>query len=193
MRTIDWLKSSGLKVNEEKTELVVVFKRDTAEVTINLNGREIKSKKEIKVLGTIFDSKLEWHANVEKCVTSARKASQALMLLRIYFTEAEKINLITGLVYSKLYFAAQVWLLSNLKSCLKQKLYAQSGSALKFANCNLSYRELHKKFSHATPTIFGKYLTCINYHHLMTSKAIVFNYIVQLYCFQLHSNSNYSR
>ena len=176
-RTIDWLKSSGLKVNEEKTELVVFYKRDTEEVSINLNGREIKSKKEIKVLGTIFDSKLEWHANVEKCVKSARKASQGLMLLRHYFTEAEKINLLTSLVYSKLYFAAQVWLIPNLKSCLKQKLYSQSGSSLKIVNCNLSYKELHKKFKRATPAIFGKYLTCINYYDVLTSQAprIVFN------------------
>ncbi len=41
---------------------------------------EERSKKEIKVLGTIFDSKLEWHAIMEKCVKSARKASQGLML-----------------------------------------------------------------------------------------------------------------
>ena len=96
-----------------------------------------------------------------------------------YFTEAEKINLITSLVYSKLYFAAQVWLIPNLKSCLKQKLYSQSGSSLKIINCNMSYRQLHKKFNRATPTIFGKYLTCINYYDVLMSKApgIVFNSI----------------
>ena len=56
-------------------------------------------------------------------------------------------------------------------------MYSQSGSSLKIVNCNLSYKELHKKFKRATPAIFGKYLTCINYYDVLTSQAprIVFN------------------
>ncbi len=42
--TVNWLKSSGLKASEEKTELVVFYKRDTSEVTLNLNGREVKER-----------------------------------------------------------------------------------------------------------------------------------------------------
>ncbi len=57
---------------------------------------------------------------------------QGLMLLRKYFTETEEINLITGLVYSAVYLKLnQAWLIQNLKSCLKQKLYSQSGLTLK--------------------------------------------------------------
>ncbi len=49
-------------------------------------------------------------------------------------------------------------------------------------NCNVSYRKLHEKLYHATPKILGKYLTWINCHGLMMSKApkIVYNYIQTL-------------
>jgi hypothetical protein len=69
----------------------------------------------MKVLGIIFDSRLEWSSQVEKSIGAARQATQALGLVRNYFTNKEMSKLITALVYSRLYYAAQVWLLPNLK------------------------------------------------------------------------------
>ena len=54
----DWLKDSGLKVNEEKTELCLFYKRDTQPIEIILNNVTVKSLPYMNVLGVCFDSKL---------------------------------------------------------------------------------------------------------------------------------------
>jgi hypothetical protein len=46
-----WLKKSGLKVNQEKTELCLFYKNDMAPVSISVSGIEITLKSTINVLG----------------------------------------------------------------------------------------------------------------------------------------------
>ena len=57
-RVITWLKQSGLKVNEAKTELCLFHKRDTTPIEILLNGSIVKSKQNMNVLGAA--SWLRW-------------------------------------------------------------------------------------------------------------------------------------
>ena len=52
-----WLTKSGMKVNELKTSLCLFHNSDVRPITIEFNGVEIKSKKNINVLGVIFDQK----------------------------------------------------------------------------------------------------------------------------------------
>jgi hypothetical protein len=61
----NWLTSSGLKVNLEKTEIVIFHRTDTATSSIKINEIEISTKKQMSVLGVIFDSKLDWSLQVE--------------------------------------------------------------------------------------------------------------------------------
>jgi len=82
------------------------------------------SKADMKVLGIVFDSWLEWSAQGEKLTATGRQATQALSLVRKYFICKEMSKLITALVYSRFYYAAQVWLLPNLKKRLMDRLYS---------------------------------------------------------------------
>ena len=59
-----WLKQSGLKVNDAKTELCVFHRTDTRPVEINFNDSMLQSKNHINVLGITFDTKLQWHLQV---------------------------------------------------------------------------------------------------------------------------------
>jgi hypothetical protein len=52
-----WLKKSGLKVNEAKTEVCLFYKNETRPVEIMISNTKVKSKSTISVLGIIFDSK----------------------------------------------------------------------------------------------------------------------------------------
>jgi hypothetical protein len=61
----NWLTSSGLKVNLEKTEIVIFHRTDTATSSIKINEIEISTKKQMSVLGVIFDSKLDWSLQVK--------------------------------------------------------------------------------------------------------------------------------
>ena len=43
-KLVKWLRGSGLKVNETKTELCLFYKLDVSPVIINIGGNEIISK-----------------------------------------------------------------------------------------------------------------------------------------------------
>jgi hypothetical protein len=170
-KVITWLKESGLKVNEDKTEIVIFHKSNCNCVSVNINGKLIKSKKSLKVLGVIFDSKMNWSVQVEHSLNETRKAMHALKQIRKFFSQDELIILATSFLYSKLFYAAETWLLPTLNECLFSKLYSQSGMILKIVNPNLTYAESHKLFKRATPKQFCMYLTSLNLFDLFTTES----------------------
>jgi hypothetical protein len=63
-----WLKDSGLKVNESKTELCLFHRKDCPQITIRLNQKTVNSKTSKNILGITFDSKLQWSQQVANIV-----------------------------------------------------------------------------------------------------------------------------
>ena len=63
-----WLRGSGLKVNDNKTELCLFYRLDTQSVVLTLNNTPIKSKTTINVLGVLFDSKLQWSEHIAQAI-----------------------------------------------------------------------------------------------------------------------------
>ena len=166
-----WMTGSGLKVNIGKTELVIFHRMDATVGTIQLNGFEIVSKKEMSVLGVMFDSKLEWSTQVEKASRKARSTLQGLRVIDKYFTIPEKLTLLTTFFYSRLYYGSQIWLIPSLKRVLKTKLFSASGNALKLLERGTSFRDLHKKYNRATPTQFQKYTTAVSFYDLVKTET----------------------
>jgi endonuclease/exonuclease/phosphatase family metal-dependent hydrolase len=166
-KVVKWLTSSGLKVNVEKTEIVIFHKTDTSTSSIKMNEVKVHTKKQITVLGVIFDSKLEWSLQVENSVRKARSALQGLSVIIKYFTTTERLTLITSFFYSRLYYGSQIWLIPSLKSILRTKLFSASGAALRLLDRDRSFKELHKKYNRATPTQFQKYTTAISLYDLI--------------------------
>jgi hypothetical protein len=66
-----WLRGSGLSVNESKTEVCLFHRLDQPLIKIKLFNSVIKSQYSMNVLGVIFDSKLQWSAQVSKTVLKA--------------------------------------------------------------------------------------------------------------------------
>ena len=62
------MKSSGLKINESKTELCLFSRNDVAAMVMSVNGVDVSTKPEINVLGVLFDSKLQWGPQVQKTI-----------------------------------------------------------------------------------------------------------------------------
>ena len=73
-----WLKQSGLKLNEEKTEMCLFSKNDVATITVPLGQSVVKSSATINVLGVTFDSKLRWSTHINKAIGKANKALNAI-------------------------------------------------------------------------------------------------------------------
>ena len=150
-----WLTQSGLKVNEEKTDLCIFHKNDSRPFTINLKGKQITSKPSMNVLGITFDAKLHWDNQVCLAITKSRKALCAINMIRKYFTNKELLQVVTANFYSVLYYGSEIWHIPSLKTTLKQKLLSASSLALKTCskqNCDqISFINLHRLNMRATP------------------------------------------
>ena len=158
---VKWLKKSGLKVNQEKTDMCLFYKHDTAAVMVNVGGIMIESKKEINVLGVTFDSKMQWSSHVSKVIIKANKALNAIKLIRKFFNKKELLQLLTSNFFSVLYYNSEVWHLGTLKASIKRQLFCASSKAIRVAlhypDPSVSYMELHKISNRATPLMIAKY------------------------------------
>ena len=156
-----WLRDSGLKVNQGKTEICLFSKRDSAPIRIRIDGSTIESKKSIKVLGVVFDSKLNWSDHVAYAVNRASRALNAIKLIRKFFTTKELICLTTSNYYSILYYNSEIWHLPSLTHELKHSLFVASAAALRvclhYPDNSISYEELHKRTNRATPEMMCEY------------------------------------
>ena len=158
---VDWLKGSGLKVNEAKTEVCLFHRHDIGKVEINLNNCRIKSMNQMNVLGVIFDSKLNWTPQVNQTISKSKTALHAIRLLRPNFSAVELQQLITSNFYSILFYNSEICQLPTLLRPLKQKLLSASGNALKlctpYCQNDYSFITLHNLNKRATPSQMVNY------------------------------------
>ena len=163
-----WLSGSGLKVNEQKTELCHFYRKDTPPVEITLNNAKIKSSFEMNVLGVLFDSKLTWANHVSKQINKANKALHAIKLIKKYFNPSEILTLLTSNFYSVLYYNSEVWHLPTLKPQIKQLILSASANALKCSQRKpdpmQSFLNIHLEAKRATPEKFMIYKHAILLH-----------------------------
>jgi hypothetical protein len=166
----NWYSQSGLMVNLSKTEICLFYKKDTESVEVTLGPDKIKTIKEMNVLGVVFDTKLQWNAQVCKCIKKANKSLCALKLISKYFKTKELLQILTSNVFSILYYNSEIWHLPSLHQSLQQKLLAFSASAIKLAlkypRQLISYNNLHKMAKRATPEMFSRYKLSLLLHKL---------------------------
>ena len=171
---IQWLKDSGMQVNSKKTEFCIFHRNDVPQRELKLFNEIIQSKKEIKILGVTFDSKLSWSSHINITLLKCRKTLQAIKIISKYFTIDEKINIVTSLFYSKMYYGSEIWLIPTLKSSLKHKLFRLSTQALKIASEDIynvfGGNELHLLFKRFTPHQMTNYISLLNLYRLMNNK-----------------------
>ena len=169
-----WYKKSGLVVNSAKTEVCLFYKSDIGAVPIMVGNDRIFTSKQMNVLGVIFDSKLQWNAQVSSCLKKANKSLCALKLIRRYFNTKELMQILTSNVYSVLYYNSEVWHLPSLNKSLRHKLLVFSANAIKMAlhypKTLISYHNLHKIANRATPDMFCTYKLCLLLYKLYNNE-----------------------
>ena len=166
-----WLTGSGLKVNEQKTDLCLFYKKDCTPVGLIVGDVIIRSNKRIMVLGVLFDCKLQWVQHVSQAFLKANSALNAIKIIKKYFTKEELLGLLTSNFYSKLYYNSEIWLIDNLNPRCKQMLLSASAKALKicmfFPDPELSFLHIHDINNRAMPHAFMP--SCnINTHYCCT-------------------------
>ena len=125
-------------------------------------------------MGVFFYSKLNWSSHIEKTINKCKKTLQAIKLISKFFTIDEKINIVTSLFYSKLYYGAEVWLIPSLKFKLKNKLLSISTKALRLAAEDyyntFSPCEIHIMFKRFTPTQMMHYISLVNLYRCFNNE-----------------------
>jgi hypothetical protein len=86
---IKWLKDSGLKVNNSKTERCVFHKNLCVKTSVNVNGVMVNTSDSINVLGVESDSKLQWCKQVSNTIKKSYKSLHALKMVKKLFTKKE--------------------------------------------------------------------------------------------------------
>ena len=172
----DWLRDSGLKVNESKTELCLFHRKDQLPIQITLNNEVIVSKSSMNVLGVEFDCKLNWQTQISNSITKSKKALNAIKIIRKHFSKTELLTLITSNYYSILYYNSEIWHIPSITSNSKKRLLSASASPLKICTLNydrnISYDSLHKITKRATPTQILTYKHALLLHKTYNDDSI---------------------
>ena len=161
----DWLKGSGMKVNESKTECCIFYKNDITTKAVMIGDTEVSTSKTINVLGVTFDSKLGWGPQVANAISKATRTLNGLKLIRKYFNTKELLGIVTSNFFSVLYYNCEVWMIDSLKTSLKKNLTTISASALRmcwhYKKNDVSYVDLHRISKRATPKQMSEYKLAI--------------------------------
>jgi len=173
-----WLKSSGMIVNESKTEFVIFHRTRKELYELKINDITIKSKHTMKALGVTLDQNLNWEQHISNVSKQCSISNMGFRVLRKYFNQQELLQLATSLYYSKMYYAAEVWLQPKLTVKLQRSLLSSSAKILKTitgAKCNeedrISFYEIHKRTRRATPNMMLHYLQATCLHRIMSTQT----------------------
>jgi hypothetical protein len=179
-RTIElitkWLRQSGLKVNDGKTEVCLFHRKDHPTINITFNSTTLRTKQSMNVLGILFDSKMQWQPQVQLTINKSKRALQAIKLIRKYFSREQLLKLITACYYSILYYNSEIWLLPTLNPQSKRKLLSASAAPLKLITRNydrsMSFESLHFQNKRATPTQMTLYKHALLFHKTYNDESM---------------------
>ena len=129
----------------------------------------------MNVLGVSFDSKLNWHIQIENTITRAKRAPNTIKLILTHFNKHKVLNLIASNYYCILYYNSEIWHMpSNTHNSKKQLL---SASALPLKLCtynydrNTSFLTLHKQLKRSTPNQIMLYKHALLLHKTYIDKS----------------------
>ena len=164
-----WFKNSGLKVNENKTEITIFYKNNCHQEEVKINKTTIRTKETIKVLGITMDTTLTWHEHVNNAVNKIQSKIHAVRTIQRFFKNEELLLLLKVYCYTSLYYASSIWLIPSLNASLKSKLFSASGRILSIIKI-ASYKNLHKQLTRATPEMWQNYELALSLYDLITTK-----------------------
>jgi len=157
----DYLRSIGMKTNVSKTELIFFKKGPPIIEKIVVNGSEITSKENIKVLGIKFQHNLNWVTHIENVSNKARAVLSKLRFLSKLIDLESMKRVVTTHFFGLIYYASPVWLTEQTTSKHWKKLNSLHYRALRTAARDFFFKfdkeSLNKMFGRATPLQWMQY------------------------------------
>ena len=105
----NWLTKSGLKINDQKTEICIFHRKEKSTETVSINNIQITTTNQITILGIVFDSNLTWDPQYNTAIKEANHNLFAIKIISKYFTKEERLT----------YLLAQIT--NNLKNDYQKK------------------------------------------------------------------------
>jgi len=156
-----WLRSTGMIANDRKTEIMILHKTDKIRKKFKINGHEIESLSTIKILGLHFNQNLTWSDHVIKNINNCQRTLHGLKIIRKYFSFDKFVTILTSFLFSKLFYAIEVWsydlLPFNIKKVLDSFYYKSLRVALNDFNNVISRDEINKLVKRATPQEYSNF------------------------------------
>ena len=108
-----WFNANSLKMNEGKTDFMLVGSRQNLKKSANFNFKigdsTILPSEKVKVLGVIIDSKLTWEMHVSAVVQKCNKILVTLYKFRHYFSSDIRKLIIQAYVFPHITYCLCVW------------------------------------------------------------------------------------
>lgn len=104
-----WLDNNNLKINIEKTKLMMFSQRSNTNMSIHYDSQRIAQVKTSKFLGLIIDDKLDWKTHMEELTKRISKSAFALYKLTSVMSVDALVTAYHGLVGSVLRYGVIFW------------------------------------------------------------------------------------
>lgn len=143
-----WMGAHGLKLAEEKTEVVILSRKTsirTRGIPINLGSITVTTKEFVKYLGIAIDVKLRYKQQIDKACKKAENVVKALsrLMTNIGGPRSMKRRLLMSTTNSILLYGAEIWAeVMQKENYLKKPERVQRTSALRIA---CAYRTVSKE------------------------------------------------
>lgn len=173
-----WCKENGLRINPQKSVTMCigneVLKKplDIESYDIIVNKDTIKYVQQVKNLGVIIDSSLNFNAHVNNVTKQSFMTLKALYQFKHSLSEDVKMTLMRSLIYPKIDYGSNVYF-NFLAEYNKNKLQRIQNACMRFSYC-IDYR------AHITPHLNN--IKELNIRHRM-------KYLFSIFTYKLHKTA----
>lgn len=153
-----WMKTNKLKVNAEKTTLIIHSKHkdefvDNAQIKVG--NAHIKSKTFVKSLGLLKDNQLKWDTHINELIKKCNRSLWTIRSLYHYINIAQRKQLVESLILSKLYYMISVW--GECKQTIIKLVYKVFRSCQKLVLGAYPTNEEYKELGWLPPSLQYEY------------------------------------
>ena len=141
---------------------MILHKKVSTRLEINVNGENIFTVHEMKALGVIFNENLTWSNHIKKRVNSCKSTLFGLKTIRKYYKKEEFTTLVTSYLYSKLYYCGEVWLNVTINKIDWNRIERINRAAMRLIEQDYEHKipeeKLYRESNRATPKEWSTYL-----------------------------------
>jgi len=100
---LDWLRSIGMRANPSKTECMIMNDTEVFQFP------EFSTSTNMNVLGLVFDNRLKWDYQVNKCTKKTKSVIHAMRKIGKFLTTKELKRIVTSFAFPVLFYGIEVW------------------------------------------------------------------------------------